>query len=135
MATYFFETLTAAQALCAAPSLCFADDGADAGAGGAGGGAAAPAAEAPASPKVKLVDAVVRRGTVTVGDWPDVEHKGPGETVTLSIKEVEKLRAAGVLHPAPGDEPPAIQTGPRVDIDLVDPKTPADKAQAARRKK
>lgn len=97
-----------------------AGDGGAATAAAADGAAAAPAA-APAAPAARaaspakvrrgaaaaaaevlkeddgLVEAVVARGTVVTGTFADPVHNGPGSTVRLSAKEVEKLRADGVL--------------------------------------
>lgn len=141
MATYFFETITAARALCAislAAPVNFAPEG---GGGGAGDGSAADAAAEPAAqaaaaaPAVaaappaargkKLVSAIVRRGTVVVGDHGSEVHVGPGGQVTLPEADVVALRASGVLHDPDSD--PLVPAGPTVDNDLVEPKvkTPA----------
>jgi hypothetical protein len=91
---------------------------------------AAPAVEKPKSKKAKaaeaaeaeaaggkMVEAVVRRGTVMVGEHGDEEAVGPGGRVTLPEKQVIALRKSGVLHDP--DSAPMFAPGPVSDIDQV----------------
>lgn len=153
MATYFFETITAACAISFAAPLNYAPEGAGGGSGGAGesdGGAAGepaatvsedatktapPAAAVPAvnKGKVKHITATVRRGTVVVGDHGSEEHVGPGGQVTLPEADVIALRASGVLHDP--ESAPMVPAGPTVDNDTVEPKVTTPKAKAAARKR
>jgi hypothetical protein len=123
MATYFFETIIAARALSfCAPSMCFATDGDDEGAGG--GGPASPPSEAPKpAPTLrgpKLIKAVVRHGTVVTGPHGEETHTGPGGEVYLPESDVIELRARGVLHDP--RSAPSFEGGPTVDYDETETK-------------
>lgn len=115
MATYFFETITAAQALaCAGNSdnLCFASDGADLGAGGG------------SSPE--LVEVTIIRGTVRTGGFDkatgsfDTEEHGPGDTVLVSPREAAGLIARGQAA-NPDAEPVPVGEGPMFTAPPVAP--------------
>lgn len=142
MATYFFETITAARALCAISFAAPANFAPEGGGGGAAAAEASPqaAAQSPAEPaaapgraRVKMETAIVRHGTVVVGDHGSEVHVGPGGEVTLSVDEVRALRTRGVLHdPNSG---PTFAGGPEVDMDSTEPTVREGKAAPARRKR
>jgi hypothetical protein len=61
--------------------------------------------------------AIVRRGTIMVGDHGSEKPVGPGGRVTLPSEDVAELRARGILHDP--DQAPAVPNGPRVELDTV----------------
>lgn len=91
---------------------------------------AAPAA-APKAKGPKLVEAIVRHGTVMVGVHGEEKPVGPGGKVLLPEDDVIALRARGVLHDP--ESPPSFDGGPSVDIDQVEPKVTEAKPRARKR--
>lgn len=84
---------------------------------------------------VKLEKAIVRRGTVVVGEWGKHEHVGPGGEVELPAEDVARLRAAGVLHDPDANGLVPVAEGPRVDFNTVDAEEDEKPAARPRRRR
>jgi len=83
----------------------------------------APRAKAAAKADVAMVEAVVLRGTIMVGDHGEEEAVGPGGKVTLPADQVAALRKRGVL--VDPEAAPTFNAGPVSDIDGGGPKVTA----------
>ena len=127
MATYFFETLTAARSLAMTGNHCFASDGADE-PGAAGGG------------ESDLGEVTIVRGTVRTGGYDkatgsyDTEEHGPGATIHVTARERDGLIARGQVAD-PHAEPAPVGEGPMFTAPPVAPKAEPAKASPKPRKR